>query len=97
VRRYHLNIARHSMTMRKLLEFPAPRPSERFKIPVDPLADAEGAFVMRFPGKVSLNSITADIDFQLWPVLRCLDADNLLRIAEVRAFLRHAGCMTLTW
>lgn len=79
--------------MRKLLEFPAPRPSERFKIPVDPLADAEGAFVMRFPGKVSLNSITADIDFQIWPTLRCLDADNLLRIAEVtRLSCRREGC-----
>lgn len=69
--------------MRKLLEFPAPRPSEHFKIPVDPLADAEGAFVTKFPGKVSIESGTADIDFQIWPILRCLTPDNLLRIAEI--------------
>ena len=81
--RYHLNISRLSLTMRKLLEFPAPRPSERFKIPVDPLADAEGAFVMTFPGRVSVESGQKDIDFQIWPILRCLDADNLLLIAEI--------------
>jgi hypothetical protein len=69
--------------MRKLLEFPAPRPSEHFKIPVDPLADADGAFVMKFPGKVSVLSGTEDIDFQIWPILRCLTPDNLLRIAEI--------------
>lgn len=83
--------------MRKLLEFPAPRPSERFKIPVDPLADAEGAFVMRFPGKVSLNSITADIDFQIWPILRCLDADNLLRVAEVSRRDCSTHAISLVW
>lgn len=71
------------MTMRKMLEFPAPRPSERFKVPVDPLVDADGAFVCRFPGRISLGTGSAEIDHQIWPILRCLSADNLLRIAEI--------------
>ena len=81
--RYHLNITRHSMTMRKLLDFPAPRLSEKFRVPVDPLADAEGAFVMTFPGRICIDNGHKDIDFQIWPILRCLDADNLLRISEI--------------
>ena len=81
------------MTMRTILEFPVPQAQKWFKVPVDPLSDASGAFNVQMPGKISVHDGRPGINHQIWPLLRCLDADNILRIAEVHSFTVCVGVM----
>ncbi|SCV71006.1 BQ2448_3768 [Microbotryum intermedium] len=84
--RYHQDIASHSLQMERILHFVAPRVGEQIRVPVSvATAKAQNTyFVATMPGTLDWKTGgSLDHNFIMFPIFKCLHADNLLTIAEI--------------
>ncbi|KDE07824.1 hypothetical protein MVLG_01919 [Microbotryum lychnidis-dioicae p1A1 Lamole] len=84
--RYHQDIASHSLQMERILHFVAPRVGEQIRVPVSvATATAQNTyFVATMPGTLDWKTGgSLDHNFIMFPIFKCLHADNLLTIAEI--------------
>ncbi|GJN91622.1 hypothetical protein Rhopal_004645-T1 [Rhodotorula paludigena] len=83
--RYHSHLASHSLQMERLLNMPVPRPGEVIRVPVSVAEEQKDTFFSAvMPGEIDWTTgVPCSRNFPLWPVFKCLHADNLLTIAEL--------------